>query len=61
MLRKEHFLNLAIDVTWDLRIWKLGPEFFVSALQSIYMPKDEGKQLGRFIEAPKHWLLVNEN
>lgn len=61
MLRKEHFGNLAIDVTWDLRFWNLGPRFFAWALQSIYVPKDEEKQLGRFIEAPKHWLLVNEN
>lgn len=37
------------------------PWIFVSPLQNIYVPKDEEKQLGRFIEAPKHCLLVNEN
>lgn len=61
MLRKEHSWNLAIGVTWDLRIWKLGPTFFVQALQSIYVSNDEEKHLVRFTEAPKHWLLVNEN
>lgn len=36
MLRKERFKFLPIDVTWDVKFWKSGLKFFVSAFQSIY-------------------------